>query len=238
MEFGIFNRLLIVSSMLLLGACSSSGIVAGNVNLAIANVEVTQSGEVNERRSFNQQLSEAIRYEFSRASSDGVIPTAVLMRLDVQKLAYSGMAGNDEQSGITQMSAYGWLFDAQTGDNIGSFPVEVKYLNDGDNLRNSLTQVFDHSTLMRLMARATLAKVYGKRRAEKIAGNPATYQRKPYLVSEYRTSRKNGNSIQTSALRPSISTGFPSVGFFGPPTKEDMENQTPKVISAPQLPIQ
>lgn len=212
----------------LLGACTSTGIVPSDMKLAVSNVTVTQSGDVSEGSRFSHEMREEIRYEFSRAERG---EKEVKLFLEVRELAFLDSEKNLYQQGSNMMATYGRLVDAYTGDAIGEFPLTVKSENGGIDTSSPMGRDYIKSDLIRLTARATLDKIYGKRRAAKIAERLPRHARAPYLV-------KVSKPIQLVSVNANYPVVVPQPIDIEVVGADGVEIKKPVVIDAPQLPVQ
>lgn len=221
-------RYLILAAALLLGACSSSGIVPKDMNLSVVNVTVTQSGDVKEGARFLHELGEEIRYEFSKVEQG---EKEARIFLEIRELTYKDLKAERYKQGQNQMVSYGKLVDAVTGDSMGEFPLKVVADDVDADVKIQMGREYIQSDLIRLMAKAALEKIYGKLRAAKISERFAAHTRQPYLIEVT-------NPVQLSSLPQSIIGGLPDSVIIDPPTEEATGDNKPKVIEAPQLPVQ
>lgn len=228
MGLNTIYKYLILSATLLFGACTSSGIIPADMNLSVVNVTVTQSGEVNEGGRFLHELGEEVRYEFSKAEQG---EKEARIFLEVRELTYKDSSLKGYKQGLNQMVTYGRLVDGVTGESMGEFPLKVVSDDVGADASSRMGRERIQSDLTGLMATATLEKIYGKRRAGKISERLAAHERQPYLV-------KITNPVQLGSLPGYIASSLPASVIFAPPTHEAVGDNKPKVIDAPQLPVQ
>ncbi len=241
MNIGLLRNLAFVASLLLTVGCTTSGIVASDVDLSLGQVKVIQTGQVDEGAKFSHQLQEEIRHEFSRLAPPLNKRRTVSLNLNILKLEHSG----ERTSGFTRytsvMAGNGSLTDLKTGTKSDDFQLKVFHHDDKDSTADYSGQRNGHSYLITRMARAMLEKVYGTARAKKMIENPASYVQVPYGArNSMLTSRllDNPRERQTKGLRLSIASGMLPPNFIGPPTQAAVGKQAPKVIEAPLLPIQ
>ena len=244
MNFGGLRIYLVLAIVTILGACTSSGIVPAEMNLAVVDVKVTQSGNVNEGVRFSHKVSEEVLYEFSKAESGG---KRAKILLDIRELAYRDFDAGMFKKGSNMMASFGRVVDLESGEDLGEFPLKVLANNDGVDAKSTLGKVHIQAELIQKMARAALDKVYGNTRAITIAERFARYKRQPYIVQIVRPLRLS--SLRT---KKDVPVTFSVVGATDDLPDDEMvdeiadvinddggpQNILPKVIEAPQLPVQ
>ena len=240
MAIRILRNLILLTTIVFLGACSSSGIVPKDMNLSLINVVVTQSGEVDESPRFSHELREEISREFSRAQ-----PATKKARLfvEVRELTYKELKENKLKQGENKMITYTRLVDALTGDRMGEFPMTVISVDAGADVTTNAGREYINSDLIQQMAAATLEKVYGKIRAKEMTGKLPRHVRRPYLI-------KVENPIQLTSLnnpKRSNLAGAPIAPQKqiaeadpepAPKKKLPINAADPLVIEAPDLPAE
>ncbi len=222
------GKLAAFGALAILAACNSSGVIPANMNLSLKDVGVTQVGEVAEGKRFSHQLKEEVRYEFSKAEP-GTKQAKIL--LEVRELVYSDSEKNIFGNNKSTMVSFGRLIDAATGESMGEFPLKVAALDEGVDASSVSGRTHIQTDLIQKTARATLEKVYGSNRAKTISQQFARHQREPYIVQVI-------NPIQLSSLPSDIVNGLPDSVVIQPPTKAASGDDVPKIIEAPQLPVE
>ena len=216
----IARYLLMVGGLLVLGACTSSGLIPVNVNLALSDVKVVQAGKVRGGAKFSHDLREQIRYEFSRARSKAKYKKNVRLTLEVHEMA----ARRSIYSGVQKFTGkairgFGRLVDASNSQTIGEFALRVNYRTDGKGsnrkTRKSRANI-NHSKLIKLIARATFEKVYGRSRAAKMTKNHAGHVRRSYNKPKPKSIKvaslpKNPKKSNAKRRKPTIKVKSPDL---------------------------
>ena len=179
MTIRILTNLVLLSTLVFLGACTSSGLIPKDMSLSLVNVVVTQSGDVEEGPRFSHELREEISREFSRAQP---VTKKARLFVEVRELSYKGMETNELKHDKNKMITYTRLVDAVTGDRMGEFPMTVVSIDAGADIATIAGREFVNSDLIQQMATATLEKIYGKIRAKEMAENLPRHFRRPYLI--------------------------------------------------------
>lgn len=228
MKIDSVKKLLLLAGVLLFGACTSSGIIPANMNLSLKAVEVTQAPEVSEGSQFSHKLKEEIRYEFSKAEQGSKRAKIIL---EIRELTYKDSYASAFKKGANMMASFGKLIDVVSGESIGEFPLRVTTASDGVDAENVVGRQHIHSELIQKTAWATLEKIYGKSRATKIGKQYASHKREPYFVQVV-------NPVRLSSLPVNITNGLPDTVIVEPQTAVAEGDDLPKVIEAPQIPVQ
>ncbi len=240
MKIRILRTLILLSALVLLGACTSSGIIPKDMNLSLVNVVVTQSGEVEEGPRFSHELREEISHSFSRAQ-----PTTKKARLfvEVRELNYKELQAAKLKQGENKMITYTRLVDAVTGDRMGEFPLTVISVDAGADVATIAGREFINSDLIKQMATATLEKIYGKTRVKEMTENLPRHVRRPYLIEVE-------NPIQLTSLSNTKRSNLAGAPIApqeqiaevdpepAPKKKLPINAADPLVIEAPDLPAE
>jgi len=206
------------------------------MSLAINNVVITQSDGVEAGGRFTHELREEVRYEFSKAEEGD---KEARIYLEVRELSFKDLSAAATKQGNNKLVSYGRLVDVITGESMGEFPLTVVSKDRGSDNSSAMGQENVRTDLIQLMARATLDKIYGKKRAAKIVENPALHKREPYLV-------KMSGPVQLRATAPN-GLRSDSIGVVDKFSEEIISDvvtqrrntlQEPKVITAPKLLLQ
>ncbi|MCF6320700.1 MAG: hypothetical protein L3J32_02900 [Rhizobiaceae bacterium] len=236
MRYWLPKKILVIFALLFTTACASTGIIPLDMELDVNNVVVTQSEGVEAGNRFSHELREEVRYEFSRAELG---TKQARIYLEVNELSFRDLSKRGLKQGENRLVSYGRLIDAITGDSMGEFPLTVVSNENASDSVSSFDRENIRSDLIALMARATLDKIYGKKRAAKIVENPALHEREPYLV-------KMSGPVQLRAATGEELQSVPVIidDEFSEEVISDVVDQrrnmlqNPKVITAPELPVQ
>lgn len=237
----IAKNIFLMLTLTLLGACSTSGLIASDVDLKLTNVVIKQSEQVREGAEFSHLLREEIFHQFAKTNSFVNEKKAALLDIEVKKLRYPGnqTAGSLRKSSI--MAGVGVLIDQQSGSQIGTFKMRVSHKDERYSVAGLPGRKFNNSHLIQLMAQEILKKVYGNVRAKLLVDNPSQYVRRPYFRPPQTRMSRNHYGLgdgNLGELRLTLADGVLPPEFIGPPMEPEVGDGIPKVINAPHLPIQ
>ncbi len=217
-NFGAVKSIFLLLAVLTLGACTSSGVVPKDMNLSVANVVVSQTGSMSESKRFLHELREEIRYEFSRARTS---QKRAKLTLELRELAYEDLNFFGGIKNHSRMESFGRLEYVANGKQIGEFSVKVSVPNNDTDMGSPHGRAAIRAELLKKMASATLAEVYGKTRAIDISNSFAQYSREPFFVQV-------AGPISLLRNHAELPTDF----SIAPEAVK-----TPVIIAAPQLPV-